>query len=414
MVSSRHSKGYAHSAVLFLALLLVPAVALAAGADPASQTQAEGQTASEEQWTLAVTSDGNGHVYVLYPQFDRLPGCRDCPVPNMVLAASSDSGASWQARLMTPPLWSQADPQIVVDPEDHRTVYATWLQNGKTDVIVAKSTDFGQSWSLAIAARLAVPVVKPVLAVREKNVYAGFIHAQKLWVAASHDGGISFGPAVETLSAPLNDALSGNAVMDPAGNAFFAWTGYASNAGTKGQINLYISKSSDHGQSWATTLMDVSAEPADCTAYHCEWGYLGAQITIATDSTGALYALWNSSAADSGTERIFLASSTTQGDTWSPKEDVSSAPVGVKHVLPTIAARASGNVRIGWMDSRHSPLWTAYDRVSTNGGATWSPEETIPAATAGPKYFRLPAFNFAAGSDFSYSVTSPPVKSASR
>ena len=388
MSSKRHANLYGWALIL-LVLLLAP-MAFAAGSGPLPIAQNETQATSEEQWALAVTSDGNGHVYILYPQFDRLPGCRDCPVPNMVLAASNDSGASWQARLMTPPLWSQADPQIVVDPEDHRTVYATWLQNGKTDVIVAKSTDFGQSWSLAIAARLAVPVVKPVLAVREKDVYAGFIHAQKLWVAASHDGGISFSPAVETLSTPLIDALSGNAVVDPTGNVFFAWTGYASNAGVKGQINLYISKSSDHGQSWTTTLMDVSAEPIECSAYRCEWGYLGAQITIAADASGTLYALWNSSSADNRAERIFMASSTTQGDLWSSKEDVSSAPIGVKHVLPTIAAGESGNIKIGWMDSRYSPQWTAFERVSTNGGATWSPEEAIPAATAGQKYFRLP------------------------
>ncbi len=101
--------------------------------------------------------------------------------------------------------------------------------------------------------------------------------------------------------------------------------------------------------------MDVSASPSGCSAYHCEWGYLGAQISIASDSAGVLYALWNSSTSSRRPERIYFTSSTTGGATWLPKADVSTAGKSVKHILPTIAADAIGSVRIAWLDSRHSP-----------------------------------------------------------
>ena len=44
-----------------------------------------------------------------------------------------------------------------------------------------------------------------------------------------------------------------------------------------------------------------------------------------------------------------------------------------------LPAGAAGQVRIAWMDSRHTPEWDTYTRSSTNGGATWSDETIISA-----------------------------------
>jgi hypothetical protein len=37
--------------------------------------------------------------------------------------------------------------QIKVDPADGQTVYASWLQNNKSLIEVAKSTNFGVTWT---------------------------------------------------------------------------------------------------------------------------------------------------------------------------------------------------------------------------------------------------------------------------
>src|SRR5512147_958850 len=106
-----------------------------------------------DQWEPALAADGYGHVYILYPQYGAVPECRSCPLPTLVLISSVDNGATWQApRQIGPATTGQFDPQIVVDPADHRTLYAAWVQNHETDVVVAKSSDFGQSWSLVVAA----------------------------------------------------------------------------------------------------------------------------------------------------------------------------------------------------------------------------------------------------------------------
>src|SRR4029077_4753210 len=104
---------------------------------------------------------------------------------------------------------------------------------------------------------------------------------------------------------------------------------------------------------------------------------LGAQITLASDTAGTLYALWNAGPARSNAERIYFSSSTTGGATWSPRADVSRAGPGTAHAFPTVVAGTAGDVRIAWMDTRNAPLWNTYYRNSTNGGATWSPETRL-------------------------------------
>jgi hypothetical protein len=70
-----------------------------------------------------------------------------------------------------------------------RTVYAAWLQNGKSDTVVAKSTDFGATWSVVVADSTNAGTDKPILAVRGQDVYVAYSHAQKIWVSSSHGSG---------------------------------------------------------------------------------------------------------------------------------------------------------------------------------------------------------------------------------
>ena len=45
-----------------------------------------------DQREPAVAADAVGHVYVLYPQYGRVPDCEDCSIPTMLLLVSSDNG----------------------------------------------------------------------------------------------------------------------------------------------------------------------------------------------------------------------------------------------------------------------------------------------------------------------------------
>jgi hypothetical protein len=151
-------------------------------------------------------------------------------------------------------------------------------------------------------------------------------------------------------------------------------------------------------------LLDVSGAPPECATDECGWAYLGAQIAVNSDAAGTLYALWNAGPVNRGAERIYFASSTTSGSTWSPKSNVSNAPYGVGHAFPTIVAGTAGDVRIAWMDTRQNPFWNTYYRSSTNGGATWSAETQLSNYVSGYNYINPQGFKFPFGDYFEMSI----------
>lgn len=319
----------------------------------------------------------------------------------MTLLVSDNNGTTWQPpREITSHLTGQFDPQIVVDPADHRTVYAAWLQDRNRDAVVAKSVDFGQSWSVVVADRDGEDADKPVLAVRGKDVYLAFNREREMRVAVSHDGGITF--TVGDVDPELNliRALGGGATVDSEGGVHVAWAGYV----RRNQVNLFVSNSSDGGKSWATIQMATSSVAPDCSAFRCEWGFLGAQITIASDEAGTLYALWNSGTRNQAPQRMYFASSTTAGETWSAPADVSLAPKGVEHAFPALVAGEADDVRIAWMDTRHAPLWNTFYRSSSNGGATWSGETRLSNYVPGYRYIRSKGYSFPFGDYFEMDI----------
>lgn len=394
--------------LVFLLTLVVPTAFAAAAFTPQLRLGYH----IGDQWEPSIAADGHGHVYVLYPQYGPVPVCRACTAPSMTLLISDDNGTSWHAsKPMLPFPTGQFDPQIVVDPDDRQTLYASWLQNDKRDIIVARSLDFGRTWSFSWAERGREDTDKPVLAVRGPNVYVGFNHDERFLVSASHDAGQTFNVVSVNPNAAPGSSLAGGATIDPTGNVFFGWTAYAQNQEQVHPVSLNLSRSSDGGKTWNTVVLDQSAAPQDCAAQGCETGFLGAQIALASDAAGALYALWNAGPENGGPERIYFASSTTGGLTWSARTNVSEAAAGVEHAFPAIVAGTSGDVRIAWMDTRaYEPgrpnrlLWNAFYRTSTNGGASWNGEQQLSTPTSGYDYILPAGFRFPFGDFFSLAI----------
>lgn len=370
-----------------------------------------------DQWEPAMAADGRGHIYILFPQYGAVSDCPACTAPTMALLVSNDNGVSWQApRALVASSTGQFDPQIVVDPVDRQTVYASWLQNNKRDVMVARSQDSGANWYLAIAEHSRddnEDADKPVLAVHGADVYVGFNHEQRFVVAASHDYAQNFSSATVNPGAEPGWSLAGGATVGPAGDVYFAWTAYARRELSMRPVSVYVSRSADAGRSWNTVLLDVSSAPPGCVAQGCEAEFLGAQIALASDSAGTVYALWNAGGAHGGPERMYFSSSTTGGASWSTKADVSTADDQVEHCFPAITAGAAGDVRLAWMDTRNQtlsnqPLWNVFQRSSSNGGATWSGETQLSGGARGfdrsYDYVRPDGFRFPFGDYFSIAI----------
>jgi len=365
-----------------------------------------------DQWEPSIAADRFGHIYMLYPQYGGVPGCASCYSPTMILQISNDRGNTWSSPAIMYPdgqTTGQWDAQIIVDPVDGQTVYASWLQNGKSDIVVGKSTDFGATWTVVTADQTNAGTDKPILAARGQNIYVSYNHTQTAYVTVSHDGGATFTEVKINKNAKLGWSLGGGGTVTPNGNVFFSWAGYESNGGAKGNVNLYISKSADGGATWATNLLDVSKAPPDCSAYSCGWAFLGAQATMTSDANGTLYSLWNAGSVAQGPERIYFAKSTDNGNTWGAKADISTAPAGTHHNFPAIAATGNGNVRIAWMDARTATnggqdRWNVYYRTSTNGGATWSPEVDLSTYVPGLTYIFTDGFRYPFGDYFEIDI----------
>jgi hypothetical protein len=358
-----------------------------------------------DQWEPALAADGHGHLYILFPQYGSVNNCPACTAPTIALSVSNDNGLSWHPpHPLLPSSTSQFDPQIVVDPVDRQTVYASWLQNNKRDVMVARSQDFGHTWNLAVAERSGDSADKPVLAVRGADVYVGFNHERHFLVAASHDYGGTFTSVTVNPNAVPGWSLAGGATVDPSGGVYFSWMAYARLQLSTRPVNIYVSRSSDGGRSWTTVLLDVSSAPPDCSAQACQAEFLGAQIALASDAAGTLYALWNAGPEHGAPERIYFSSSTSGGASWSAKVDVSSASDHVEHCFPAIAAGAAGDVRIAWTDTRRDSLWNVFQRSSSNGGATWSDETQLSGPSHGYDYVLPAGFRFPFGDYFSIAI----------
>jgi len=123
----------------------------AAGTELQFTQQARIGFQSGDDWEPSIAADRYGHIYTLFKHYDVTGGgtCFNCDL-HLLIQRSDDGGNSWSApRALTPNLvvnGGQYDPQIMVDPLDGRTVWASFLQNSNSVIAVMKSTDFGQTW----------------------------------------------------------------------------------------------------------------------------------------------------------------------------------------------------------------------------------------------------------------------------
>ena len=363
-----------------------------------------------DQWEPVLATDAHGHIYILFPQYGPVTQCSACIVPTMVLLTSSDDGTSWESpRPIFNSPSAQFDAQIKVDPIDGQTLYASWMQ-GRHDIVVARSQDFGRSWYFAVAEHSPdVEIDKPVLAVHGPNIYVSFNHDQTLSVAASHDYAQNFSSTVLNPGAGPGWSLAAGATVDAVGNVYFSWTAYPRTDLLTRPEEVFVSRSEDGGRTWSATSLDVSSGAPGCSAQVCSAGFLGSQMALASDDVGVIYAVWNSGSVIGGPQRIYFSSSTNQGGNWSAKVDISSAPFGTEHCFPTITAGAAGDVRLAWMDTRkrdveNRPVWNTFYRASTNGGATWSRESQLSGPVRGYDYILPTGFLFPFGNLFSIGI----------
>ncbi len=363
---------------------------------------------SGDDWEPSITADRYGHVYTLYKHYDVTGGqtCQGCD-RHLLFQRSDDGGKTWSApRALTPTglkkVGPQFDPQIMVDPLDGRTVWVSYLQNNTSLIAVQKSTDFGQTWSPQVIVSNPLPagLDKDELAVRGNEIIVAYDDNFNTWSSVSLDGGKTWKVhEVFPTSNRFSISLSADAAIDSHGNFFVSWDSFdkANRNSGNGPATVWVSKSSDFGQTWSRTVIDVSGAGFPCN--NCGYSYLSAQMALRIGSDDTIYLLWNGTVAvtNYAPERVFFSRSTDDGRTYSPRVDISNAPRGVEHCFPAIAAGSTaGDVRIAWMDKR-TGRWNVFFRSSTDGGLDFGSTVQVSGYVPGYPYLHPNGFDLPYG-----------------
>jgi hypothetical protein len=249
----------------------------------------------------------------------------------MTTARSTDGGQTWSDPVAIAASPAQ-DPvgaslfhdknSITADPSDPNLVYATWtlFRTGVTALVVARSTDGGQTWGPA----RPVGTFEPL----EPSQLAFFRQGAQIVVLPD-------GTLVNAFFRILLDQR--NLVVD---------------------FEQALFRSFDQGRHWERMDTVVSEfEPA--TAVDPELGIpvrdAGELPDIAVNpTTGELYMTWQDE-NDQGLVGVLVARSGDGGSTWSEPVQVSADPE-VQAFLPTVSVNDDGTVGVLFYDFRNDVL----------------------------------------------------------
>src|SRR5947208_13577903 len=272
---------------------------------------------------------------------------------------SYDAGKSWSAPVpfdLGGPLRG-GDSDVAVNTNGNvlaADLNVTWAS-------VQVSTDQGKSFDAGT--QTAPEDDRPWLTAAGQNVYVAYhdFTAEAPVVCTSHDGGHTFVSCVQTFSADPsvtncaeNTIPARSLAVDPTSsslNFLYSCSTAAENLQHPpyGPLHdYYLAQSTDGGSTWSTyPVFQADTSGGKAPNYANIFG------TLAVDSAGNYYALFDGTADDSNADanpyHVYLETSTDHGQTWSKPIQVDHDANGAgTHVLAHIAVTAPGNVDVVW------------------------------------------------------------------
>lgn len=310
--------------------------------------------------TVAVTSDGT--LFYAAITFENDLAGQDFPLPRTDILRSADGGTTWED--VTPYLpgglvrshFDTGDPYVYVDPATDR-VYDIDQRFAVGQYSISWSDDLGESWTGPVFLCDAPPCDHhTIVAFKPALVPASPLYPSHLMVC-------------------YNQIHSVACKLSPDGGA--AWTRAATpflgagpegfcgglhghlKSGTDGVVYLpkghcgvpMVAVTKDGGLTWTPVVISQDVPIS------------GHEVNIALDEENNVYANW----VHEG--RMYLASSTDQGATWTPAIDVTPPGMTATH-LPAIAAGAPGRVVIAYVGT-DDPEGYEQDLSADEANAVW-------------------------------------------
>ncbi|MBI2810108.1 MAG: exo-alpha-sialidase [Candidatus Melainabacteria bacterium] len=269
-----------HKALLSAVFILgLSALSLPPGVQASTKNLGEGHTPS-------ISSDGHGHVFVVFEGVDSKTGAAD-----IYYSSSSDGGKTWTRRLdVYPTAGVSTRPRVAV--EKNGAIDVVWTDTAygvyNPEIYFTRSTDYGRTW------------VAPI------NI--------SQTPGASRDPQLAIGP---------DDSI----------HVIFADTPTAAPS-----RDIFYTSSTDGGKTWSKDrqLENVSNTPSDSS-----------EPTLAIAPDGTVHAAWKEEDPSPAAKHQIYYSQRSQ-NVWSPARDISNPRRYSYH--PVIACGSNGKVYINWLD----------------------------------------------------------------
>jgi hypothetical protein len=353
-----------------------------------------------DDWEPAVAVDPGG-LYV-YQMTTRYGGAQ----AEIIFRRSVDGGATWEAD--QPFAANSADP--LVEVADDGTVYTLGIVSNQWDLELRRSFDHGLTLDPPIDVIGGTgPDTwgdRPTLVVSPdgQDVYVSYNRGD-IYVVASHDGGATFNPEVQVTSNGRQWFTSAGAVA-PNGDVYFAAADYSYNYNGPTYINVL--RSTNDGANWTVTLLDTSAESADCSSVDaCYFNFLGPEIGLAIDVNGLVMISYNAGDVD-GQPHTLWARTSSDGVVWSGRTEISSGIPGVSNGFPAMVASRTepGEFHVVWQDDSEGNMtaWNTWMVTTLDGGASWSEPALLSDLDAGAPYKGPLGYDFVYGDYFEVAI----------
>jgi hypothetical protein len=321
--------------------------------------------------------DSGGSIYLIWKEE------RDGQAGRIFFNRSTDRGKSWQqeARWLDrekPSGSRSSSPRL--DSTGKGDVYSVWWtkrRDGKKDVLLSTSRDFGASFGPTVKLNHGHGAFPPEVSADGKgHVYVvwsderteeedGSQRARsaghRIYFNRSDDHGATW--LAQDMKLGGDTAKRGRVVQawpqirsDDRGHVYVTWFDTRHGWGS-----VYFRASDDFGRTWREEVRLKGEE-----------GDVEGPMEMAADDRGHVFIVW----ADNrdGEYGVYFVASTDHGKTWSKEVrlDVAKAKAS-RASLPTLAADPSGHVYVAWQDAKHGG-WDIYLNTSSDFGKTWRPE----------------------------------------